>query len=281
MPRKTPPSGYLTATDAINMLKQRGVITSNAMFYKYISAGKLHQYGPETRSHKYYELSEIENLIKEEQEFYGQLPNIPKDLDATFTVATPEDMDGIATLATQLFGRSIDADRRREWLAKEPRGNYVVKRKDGTIVAYFYMQAIKHDRLVDYQRGKIRGWDITEDDILPFEPGKPLEIMLGGIGSDPSVSSELRSHYVSVLLRGVKRELEQLGEQGITLSRIYAYSNTLDGIYMCLEWGMKVWERPRRVNGIKRCTFYLDMDEADTFIFESYKKALAKWQNSK
>src|SRR6266487_2702850 len=229
MPRKPAPPGYYTASEAIEKLH-----ITEGMFYKYIGSGKLKRYMPETRKQGFYKISEVDKLAAIDSAFFGELP--PPDLDGVFTQAAGWDMDGVATLAKRELDSQIDADLRRAWLAREPRLNYVVKLADGTVVAYLYMQPLQHDRLIAYQKGDIRGWHITTDDIEPFEPGQARVVMIGGIASDSRVDEKRRSAYVALLIRGAMRDMARLArEEGVTISRLYAYSSTLEGIAMCLD----------------------------------------------
>jgi hypothetical protein len=267
MARKGPPPGYMTAGEANNIL--------GGMLYKHVHAGRLQSYKPGTRRYGFYRRQDIMRLATLDKAFFeeGQV-----DPGAIFMIATPEDMDGVYELATHLFGQTISAERRREWVRKEPRGHYVVKRKDMTIVAYFYLQPLKHDRMIAYMNQEIRGWDITADDLDPFEPGKPVEAMLGGIGSLPNAKNakdeDIRSNYVAVLLRGVLRDVERLGREGITISKLYGYSDNREGIALCAYLGMQQYAPPRG----KRCTFILDVRQSPSPYLQRYKKALAEWE---
>ncbi len=273
MPRKPAPPGYYTASEAIEKLH-----ITEGMFYKYIGSGKLKRYMPETRKQGFYKISEVDKLAAIDSAFFGELP--PPDLDGVFTQAAAWDMDGVATLAKRELDSQIDADLRRAWLAREPRLNYVVKLADGTVVAYLYMQPLQHDRLIAYQKGDIRGWHITTDDIEPFEPGQARVVMIGGIASDSRVDEKRRSAYVALLIRGAMRDMARLArEEGVTISRLYAYSSTLEGIAMCLDLEMERWGRPtRNAEGKPRCTFALDMTQSESLFFKPYKASLAEWK---
>jgi hypothetical protein len=246
---------------------------TRAMIGIYVKQGKLNRYGPETRQQKFYKEAEVEALRTAEESFFGKTQ---EDSDAVFSLAQPEDMEGIDDLAVRLFKkRSIGAERRRAWLNKEPRGNYVMKRKsDGKIVAYFYVQSFEHQVIVDYLHQKIRGWQITEEHITPFVPGEPCECFIGAIGTDPDASENLRSAYMAMLLRGIRQDLERLGQEGVSISKLYAASSNFEGTFMCLHLGMELWEPPQR----KRLTFVLDVKKSKTFLLQPYKKALAIWQ---
>ena len=249
---------------------------TDAMLSKYVKQGRLGRYGPEGRKHKFYKLSEVQAIIDADRAFFeaGKETAPGSQDDAVFALATSQDMEGIYQLATGLFGRAASPDQRRSWLAKEPRGHYVVKRRDGTIVASLYFLPVKHERLLAYMRDEIRARDITAEDIEPFAPGQIRECIVGSVASDPDVDREIRSNYVAVLLRGVRANLEELGREGVAISRVYAWSETPEGIAMCLRLDMQQWAPPR--NG--HMTFYLDVASSDAFILEKYKQGFAEWQ---
>jgi hypothetical protein len=273
MPQMKVNKDYYTA----KQVKEKLNINPNQL-YAYVRNGTLQHVYPPGKKLGVYLRSEVDQLAEELQTFrvVGQETPTEKDIDAVFYLAQPEDMEGIDDLAVRLFGkRSIGASRRRSWLAKEPRGNYVMRRKsDGKVVAYFYVQALEHQILVDYLHQKIRGWQITEEHIMPFTPGEPRECFIGAIGTDPDAGDDLRSAYGALLLRGVKQDLVRLAGEGVIIGKLYAASSNFDGTYMCLHLGMELWEPPSR----RRLTFVLDVKKSKSFLFQPYKKALAEWR---
>lgn len=270
MPRTQLPEGYISSQEAVNILGQNRTTLS-----RYVKKGLLHQYGPEHRKYKYYKKSEVDALAQAEKAFYESGVESHVSSDAVFSPATHGDMDALYTMAVKLFPRTASAAHRRSWMTKEPRGHYVVRRKaDGAVVAYFYILALHHDVIVKYLHREVRNNNIMPDDVLNFVPGVPVEIILGGIASDPDVPEDIRSSYVSVLLRGVRHDLERLGHEGITISRMYAFSETESGIAMCARLGMSQWEPPVG----KFCTFQMEIAESNTPIMRGYKQGLAEWR---
>lgn len=270
MPRKGPPPGYIRAGEANRLL--------GGMLYKHVDAGRLKPYRPGTRTYGFYEEEEVRKLVEMDRAFFGTEKE--KDIGAIFSLATPADMDGVSELARYLLDSKITADQRREWMRREPRGQYVVKRKDNTIVAYLYLQPLKHDRMIAYMNKEIRGWNITENDIDPFEPGKAVEVMIGGIGSLSNVKNAKKAdvgmNYAAVLLRGIFKDIVRLGREGVTISKLYAYSETRDGIAWCTYLGMNRYAPPIG----KRCTFQLDLERDEIFnpYLLAYLEALNEWR---
>ncbi len=79
---------------------------------------------------------------------------------------------------------------------------------------------------------------------------------------------------MAVLLRGVRADLERLGREGVAISSVYAWSETPEGIAMCLRLEMQLWAPPQ--NG--RMAFYLDIASSEAFVLQGYKRGFAEWQ---
>lgn len=247
---------------------------TDGMLAKYVKQGRLHRYGPQERKHKFYKLSEVQAIIDTDKAFFeAEKGNLTAN-DAVFDLATLVDIDSIYALASRIFHRTTSAERRRGWFQREANGHYVVRRKDGKVVAYLTMLPIKRELLVPYMRGEL-GREITSDDIEPFEPGQPATCIIKGIASEPDVDDALRSNYVAMLLRGIRTDLERLGHAGVIIPALYTFSSTDTGIAMCVKLGMKEWEPS---SDGKRFTFHLDVTSSDAFVFQLYKRALQEWQ---
>ena len=193
----------------------------------------------------------------------------------TFEKAKAEDMEAENALAQRAIGSPgrMTAEVRRAWLAKNPAGHYLLKH-DGKLVAYFWVLPVKHERLMAFMEGEIRGGDITAEDVETFEPGKPVECLLVGIASEPDVGEITRMHYVQHLLRGVRREAGQLGRKGALITKVYATSDTPTGITTAIHVGME--EYGPRVG--KRLRFVLDVEKSQSFLLDDYKQGLAQWR---
>lgn len=206
------------------------------------------------------------------------------DSSASFVRATPRDMDALYKMAVKLFPHTVGPERRKEWIRHEPRGHYVMKRDDGSVVAYLYLLALKRDRrdlepehrdrLAMYLRRELRNTQITASDIHQFVPGQPVDIVIGGIGSDPELEQEQRIECAAQLLHGVRHDLENLGREGFIFSNAYAFSETRDGIALCVKLGMHQWEAPRG----RFFTFQLDILNSPSILFKGYRRGLTEYQ---
>jgi hypothetical protein len=199
-------------------------------------------------------------------------------MDAIFKVASPEDMDALYAMAVKLFPLTADAQRRRSWMEIEARGHYIVQREsDKVVVAYCYFLPFKSEYLTGYLHGDLPSRKVEPEHIEAIIPGRPISsCVLAGIGSDPDIDPETRSNYVAILLRGIRRDLERLGYEGVVIPKIYAFSETNSGIAMCMRLGMKEWEPPKG----KRFTFQMDVETSRSFLLRPYRQALAEWRGS-
>ena len=204
--------------------------------------------------------------------------------NASFVRATPGDMDALYKMAVKIFPHTVGPERRREWIRHEPRGHYIMKRTDGSIIAYLYLLALKRDRrdlepaqrdrLALYLRRELRNTQVTANDIHQLVPGQPTDIVIGGIGSDPDLEQEQRTEYTSLLLHGVRHDLENLGREGFIFPNTYAFSETKDGITLCVKLGMHQWEPPRG----RFFTFQLDILNSSSILFKGYRRGLSEYQ---
>ncbi len=277
--RRQPPSGYLTAT-------QVGELLGPNRMYKLIKDDRLHRRMPPGYKHGYYLESEVQAIIDAEKAFYTGSPDqeVPTKLSEKlkghtleFAQATIDDMEGIYEVASKLFPHTTSADARKPLVARCPIGNYVVK-DNRQIVAYIHIQPLKHDRLMAFIRGEIRGWQLTADDLDCFEPGKTVEVLIKSVGSYHE-DNNIRLAYMQRLLNGTMREIAKLGQQGVVITKIYATSDTPTGIAMSIHAKMRPLGAMKGSDG-KRFAFELDVAESDLPLLRDYKQALAEWKQS-
>jgi hypothetical protein len=273
MPRKTPPPGYLTSAQALEVV--------GPMLYKYVKRGLLKRYPPPHGTYGYYKQSEVEKLLQEQALFYeqGGLEEDPSQENnhkkkeqevhqVEFSRATPDDMEGVYAVAAQLFGHTTSAEARKPLVALCPDGNYIV-RDNGQIVAYIHIQPLKPDRMAAFMRGEIRGSQIRADDLECFVPGKSADVLIksvGAIGKD-----QWPRYYLRRLLLGAVRDM---GSKGILISKIYATSETETGIAMSIHAQMKSLGKI----GKDRYAFELDVATSELPLMQVYKRAYAEWQ---
>lgn len=193
-----------------------------------------------------------------------------------FRLARSEDIGAEVDLDTRAIGPGgVTAEVKRSWLAVNDESDYHIY-YNNKIVAYLWLVPIKDETLIPYLEGKIHWRDIKPEDIVKFEPEKPVSLYAIGIASEPDLNEETRMHNSFVLLRGVGEELKKLGRRGIIIPKVYARSQTKDGIAMCVHLKMQEYEPMPRTGKLIR--YVLDVEKSDSFFAKMYKEGLAEWK---
>lgn len=276
MPRRRPPEGYITAGEALEIL--------GPMLYKYVARGALKRYGPETLKHKYYKRSEVEAIHASEEAFFEKGEMIPptEKNNTTFARATPEDMQGVYEIAKEVFSPgTTTAEQRAACVAKCLDGNYIVK-EYGEVVAFIHIQPLRPDRLREFVNGKLRGWEITAEDIDCFVPGNPTDVLIKSMAATRKYGASKSLYYTQRLLLGTSHELAKLASQGIILHKIFATSETETGIALSIHAQMKRIKRLKAADPEKnepgRYAFELEVDTSDIPLLKEYRQAIRIWQ---
>ncbi|HEY0754008.1 MAG TPA: hypothetical protein VGD98_08620, partial [Ktedonobacteraceae bacterium] len=254
------PNGLYTASEAIRKLRLPATT-----FHSYVKSGKIKKVVPPGRTEGYYEKAYIDEMAKASELFMVQYASEP----ATFSVATREDAQGIYNVIASLWGtlHTTPVETRLTWYEVNPEIDYVVK-QEGIVTGYVTIMPMKQEPLQKLMRGQIRGWDIKPDDILPFTPGTPLECYTGAAVRSGVYKPE---KYGMRLLAGVLDRLNGYAQKGIFIKRLYAVSDTPDGVKLCRDLGFK--EEPP-AQGSTFNQFILDSEESTSPFIEEYLKNL-------
>lgn len=265
MPKKPKaPSGLYTASEAIKRLR-----LPSTTFHAYVRDGKIKKVVPPGRTEGYYEKTLIDQMARASELFVLQYASEP----ATFDVATTEDAQGIYEVIAALWGTlfTTPVEARLSWYKVNPAIDYVVKR-EGIVIGYITIMPMKHQIIEKLMRGEIRGWDIKPDDILPFMPGVPLECYVG-VAVRPGVYKPER--YGMRLLIGILDQLNEYARKGIFIKKMYAVSDTPDGVKLSRNLGFK--EEPPALGSTFR-QYILDTEESDSPFVKEYMKNLKSTQ---
>ncbi|MBA2679029.1 MAG: helix-turn-helix domain-containing protein [Ktedonobacteraceae bacterium] len=277
MPRMQAPDGYLTSSEAAEILN-----CSVAMVYNYEKSGQLHKTVPPGRKQGFFSENEVKALSEGLASFFDASlhPTDSKDDGLTFRQATSDDMEGVYKVAASLFGTTTSAEARKPLIEACPEGNYVVER-NGQIVAYLHAQPLRHERMMAFMNGEIRGKDISVSDLDCFRPGQKSECLIKSIGATKQIGATDKDRranqqrFIMRLLQGVKAELEEMGSRGIIIDKIFGTSETPTGIAMGFSASMQQFGKPL---GEGRFRFVMNVEESELSIFDPYKEALIKWQ---
>lgn len=256
------PKGLYTASEAI---KRLGMAPTT--FHHYVKTGKIKKITPPGRSEGFYEKAYIDQMAKASQLFAIQYATDK----ITFSKATPEDAQGIYEVIASLWGTlfTTPVEIRLSWYHKNPSIDYVVK-KEGIVAGYITIMPLKHEIIEQLMKGKIRGWDIKADDILPFTPGIPLECYTGAAIRAGVYQPE---RYGMRLILGVMETMREFAREGIFIKKLYAVSDTPDGVKLSRDLGFE--EEPPAPNSTFR-QFTFDLETSDSPYAEEYRRILAK-----
>jgi hypothetical protein len=210
------------------------------------------------------------DAFAEKWEAFLLAKELPK---TTFVIAKPEDMEDEQELAERSIGPGLSAEARRKLVTANPESDYHVRYND-KLVALLHLTALKHETMMKLVNFEISWDDIRPEDIERYEPGKPLELFITAIASDPDVDEQTRMGYMLHLLRGAARELKKLGERGVIITKVYGRSNTPTGIAAAIHMGM-IEQGPRRG---KTISFVMDTKTNQSYLARMYSEGLAEWQ---
>ena len=192
----------------------------------------------------------------------------------TFRRATTKDIEQEAKLAHLVFGERAEAIKERKaFLEKNPSVDYHLYDQD-TLVAYINIVPLKHETINAFMEGKIMAWNISPDDIENFTPEKTLELLIIDMVTTPIVPPVRRAFYGSRLLTGLIKALTEMGRSGIEITKIYAISDTAEGIRILKKAGFQIIHESRR----GRLSFELDIANSNEKILTEYKDTLAIWK---
>ena len=168
-----------------------------------------------------------------------------------------------------MFGDAVhDIPTRKAWLEKNPETDFLV-RDQGRLVGFINLLPVKHETIMRFMQGDIRGWDIPAEDVLPYTPGSVLECIVMGMATTPAADKLRRTQYGAKLISGLMDFLDHLAKKHIILTKLSATSVTPTGIALLRHAGF----RERGQIG-KRIAFELDTLTSDSPLAKAYRESL-------
>ena len=238
-----------------------------------VNQKKIKKYTPPGRKYGVYLKSEIDRYA-EKWEAFLMAKELPK---TTFRIARSEDMAAQEDLDTRSIGPGgLPVEALKAWYAANGECDYHVYHEN-KLVAYLFLVPLKRKVVEQLLQEKIHWRDINpQRDIEKFEPGKPIDLYVLGVASEPDVDETTRQHYMFVLLRGAAEELKNLGRRGIILRNVFGRSQTPPGIAMAMHMGMEEYTPLPRTGKLVR--FVMDVSTSNSFLAKTYREGYAEWQ---
>jgi hypothetical protein len=265
---------YYTAAEA------RAVLGLNEnTFQTWVKTGRINRTMLPGRGQGVYRRAEIDRKARsiEAAMFFDET----KDL--SFRKATVSDMDAENHLAYLIFGKraispqSVEACRRLARIS--PESVYHLYDRD-SLVASIDIVPLKHDAIIEFINGK-RGWLLAEPKrIEQFKAGKPLECVIIDFMTTPTVPPEQRSIYAEQLLFRILDVLQEWGEKGVEITKIYTSGGTEAGHRLMRSAGAKIINESQHEihKHVKRTIYELDIATSTKHFLQPYKRALAEWK---
>jgi hypothetical protein len=188
-----------------------------------------------------------------------------------FMKATADDVLEEYQLATSMFGDAVhDVATRHAWLESNPDTDFIV-RDQRRLVGFINVLPVKHETIMKFLRGEIRGWEIPAEDIVPYAPGSNVECILMGMATTPETNAGKRAYYGRRLINGLIQFFYQLAQHDITVTKFYATSATPTGIAILRNAHFQ------EIGQIgKRIVFELDTMTSDAPLAKRYRASLQK-----
>jgi len=223
MPRTPPPEGQVTLSDAVQHLHEQGLDVSEGMIYKWVAAGRLKRYGPETRKQKFYLLEELDQILKEELTGSRR----PKPAPVLIDWLRPNDIPAALKLDQIVYNEVYlaEASVYQAWRVKNLHISIAAfdKQDRNICLAYASLVPVPEQVAVDVIAGKRTDNSITVDEVEKYD--HPGAYTLLGVSA---VSHPDRPDLLFQIIKGhMQFWLEMYPEKYIR--KIYAQAVSDDG----------------------------------------------------
>jgi hypothetical protein len=201
---------------------------------------------------------------------------IAEQIGTEFRKATVDDLAQEAKLAHLVFGAKAEAlEERKTFLEKNPDIDYHLY-DQGMLVAYIIIVPMKLEAIEGFLHGKMIAWRISPDNIEQFTPGEARECLIIDMVTTPNAPPLTRTTYGAKLLTGLIQTLTDAGHKGVEITKIYAASNTPQGIRILRNAGFEEMYETRK----GRFAYKLDIMASKEKILRTYKDAIQQWKES-
>jgi len=140
-------------------------------------------------------------------------------------------------------------------------------RDQDKLVGFINLLPVKHETIMRFMQGEMRGWEIPAEDVLSYTPGSQVECIMMGMATTPEAGQH--AYYGRRLISGIVRFIHQLAAKDITITKLYATSVTPTGIAILRNAGFQ------EIGHLgKRIAFELDTMNSDAPFAKRYRQTL-------
>lgn len=258
--KQNAPRNFYTANEAIERLGMK-----RNTFFTHVREGKIKKVTPPGHKEGYYPKTEIDKMARVRELAILEYAAEP----STFTKATEDDIRNIHDLGVSLFGitNTTSYETMLSWYRKNPQ-TYYVTRQESIITGYIgflYLTDETTKRImsaVDPRRPSP-----PETEVLSFTPGKPIEGLWVGLGVLPGLNQLQARQQGMHLISGAIDVLEDLARRGMPVKKLYATSQTTNGIRLSRKLGFK----ETSYTGDPLIRFELNLETSTSPLLEKYQ----------
>lgn len=205
---------------------------------------------------------------------------------------TKEDMAALVQIGAEIFvppgvQPSISNDYQTDvwysWLAKNPETFHVVTVND-EIIGYISMIPLQKD-LIDRIMKGAHPTTITPDDVLMFNPGKPIDVYVHMWGTTTRLSRTQKSTAGAVMLKGLRKMFDEFAQRGVDIRDIFTRSNKPDGVNISEHIGFE----DLHVSGVtdlpnpsdRKRVFHVNTIKSTHSFMVQYRQAFEKYNSNR
>lgn len=188
-----------------------------------------------------------------------------------FTKATGEDAREEIELSEFIFEKAVhDIPTHQEWLKKNPDIDFIL-RENERLVGYINMYPMKQQAIEQFMSGRVRGWELSVDDLLPYTPHSQVECIIMDIATTPEAPKQQRVQFGARLISGLIDFIFSLAKQHIIITKFHAIGSTPTGIAILRNADFQeLWRKNKRV------AFELDVMKSNLPLAQSYRQVLER-----
>ncbi len=234
-------------------------------FQYWVKSGKIEKVTPPKSKQGVYRKEDIDKLEKEIQAFF--IADEASGLK--FTKATGEDAREELELSEFIFGKALhDVPMHQQWLKKNPDIDFIL-RDNERLVGYINMYPMKQRAIEQFMSGRVRGWELNIDDLLPYTPNSQIECIIMDVATTPEAPRQQRVQFGAKLINGLISFIFDLAKQNVIITKFHAIGSTPTGIAILRNAGFQeIWHKDKRV------AFELDTIRSDSLLAQSYRRVL-------
>ena len=239
---------YYTAREA-----QEKLGLTKAMFHRRVNEGLIRKTVKPGYKQAIYSKVDIDALAASMNWVFAYHDRI------TFSRSTPGEQAQEMDIGIRCFGNEYITSL-PERIAFQQKSQYTFwsLKVETKVVAYISMLRLPPDFLDDLLVGRKVEREITVNEVLAFVRGRPFDVYVGVLATDPDVPPRLRKLYAGLAIRHFADELLSLLGNGFLIRNIYTVTITKEGDMIAESLGFSIMSGKSQVPGRKAHMFPLD-----------------------